>query len=64
MENLQYKSIERPKITRGTTWDATKLIGNVSLGKLNVLTYRAKAEVMVMLWLMFCPKGLIRGQII
>ena len=49
VENLRYKTIEIPKLTRGIARDSSELIGNTPLVRLNRITEGAKAEVVAKL---------------
>ncbi len=49
VDKLRYKTIEIPRLTRGIARDATELIGNTPLVRLNRMTRDAKAEVVAKL---------------
>jgi len=62
IERLRYKTLQLPILTRGIARDATELIGNTPLVRLNRVTEGAKAEV-VAKFESFNPAGNIKDRI-
>ncbi len=62
VEQLKYKTIQIPRLTRGIARDATELIGNTPLVRLNRITEGVQAEVVAKLE-SFNPAGSIKDRL-